>query len=150
MANCPQINLQYRSSSIPITILLFLPRITIIAQIYYLNIIHLMIIMKKMKRERKERKKNRKEVLLLRFFILYRYLISITLVLPRLRYIFHQSLHLSINYQHCLLFIMICLLVTLEQHNQSSFVSWLYSNQSINLMVAPYDRQQISYIDLVH
>ena len=75
-----------------------------------------------MKRERKERKKkNRKEVLLLRFFILYRYLISITLVLLRLRYIFHQSLHLSTNCRHCLLFIMICLLVTLEQRTQSSF-----------------------------
>ena len=58
---------------------------------------------------------------MLRFFILYRYLIPITLVLPRLRYIFHQSLHLSINCQQCLLFFVICLLVTLEQRTQSSF-----------------------------
>ena len=74
-----------------------------------------------MKRERKERKRELKRGFIIAFFFLYRYLIPITFVLLRLRYIFHQSLHLSTNCQHCLLFIMICLLVTLEQLTQSSF-----------------------------
>ena len=75
-----------------------------------------------MKKERKERKKRiEKRFYYCVFIIMYRYLISITLVLLRLRYIFHQSLHLSINCQQCLLFIMICLLITLEQLTQSSF-----------------------------